>query len=146
VTNPPMSLSLLSGVVAEQVSIRIGGRDVQATVFAKDLGQSALFICYYSLVNPAEAKEDRETAISEEIDRCVVNTGAQLVSRKVVSEAGNEAVEVMAKSPKNKELSIRCRVICTTNAIHSLTAITPDNQDASHVQAIDKMFDEFQVK
>lgn len=85
-------------------------------------------------------------AINEEIDRCVANSRAQVVSRKVLSDADQPIVEVIAKSPKNKALSIRCRVICTTNQIHSLTAITPDNQNAITTQALDKMFDEFHVK
>ena len=145
-TNAPLSLNSLDGVVARHVGIHVGGRDVQATVFAKDLGPSALFVCSYAFSTAADGKQEREAAINEEIDRCVANSGAQVVSRKTLSVADQPAVEVIAKSPKNKALSIRCRVICTTNEIHSLTSITPDNQNASSVQALDKMFEEFRVK
>lgn len=43
-TTAPLSLNLLDGAVAEDITIHVGGRDVQATMFSKDLGQSALFM------------------------------------------------------------------------------------------------------
>ena len=145
-TNPPLSISLLDGVVAQQVPIQIGGREIQATIFPKDLGESGLFLCYYKLPNAAEDREARDAAINAEIDRCVANTGAEVLSRKTYPAADQPSVEVVAKSPKKMGHSIRCRVICTGTEIQSLTAVTPDNQDVSHAQALDKMFEEFRAK
>ncbi len=75
-TTEPLSLNLLDGAVAEDITIHIGGRDVQATMFSKDLGQSALFMWFYPLPSAAEGKREREVAINEEIDRCVANSRA----------------------------------------------------------------------
>ena len=145
-TNIIMSLKMLDGVVARQVHIQVGGKDVEATVFPKDLGQSALFLCYYHLPSPAEDKEASWVAINAEINRCVANVGGEIFSRKDFLAAEYPTAEVVAKSSKKQSHSIRCRVICTGKEIQSLTAITPDNQDAAHTQALDKMFYEFNAK
>lgn len=145
-TGPPLSLMLLDGVVPQQVPIQIGGQRIQATIFPKNLGESGLFLCYYTLPTAAQDTEARTVAINAEIDRCVANTGATILSRKTNSADNQPSLEVVAKSPKKMTHSIRCRVICTGNEIQSLTAVTPDGQDASHAQALDKMFEEFHAK
>ena len=140
----PLSLKLLDGVAPQQVPIQVGGREIEATVLSKNLGESALFLFSYTLPNAAEDKKACDAAINAEIDRYVANTGADILSRKTFLVNDQPASEVVAKSPKNTTHSIRCRVICTGKEIQSLTAITPDNHDASYAQALDKMFEEFQ--
>src|SRR5437660_10717006 len=125
--NAPMSLKMLDGVAARQVHIQVGGKDVEATVFPKDLGQSALFLCSYTLPEPVEDKKSSEAAIDAEIERCASNAGAEILSRKSFPIAEHPTVEVIAKSPKKPSHSIRCRVICTAKEIHSLTTVTPNN-------------------
>lgn len=145
-TSPPLSLRLLDGVVAQQVPIQIGGREIQATIFPKNLGESGLFLCCYTLPTAAHDSDARNAAINAEIERCVANTGATVLSRKTNSTGDQLSFEVVAKSPKKTTHSIRCRVICTGSEIQSLTAVTPDSQDASHARALDKMFEEFHAK
>jgi hypothetical protein len=145
-TNALLSLKLLDGAISKHVPIQVMGQSVEATILSKDLGKSALFLCYYTLPSPAADKGECYAAINAEIDRCVANTGSELLSRKVFPAAEQPTSEVVARSPKRKGLSLRFRVICTGKEIQSLTAVTPDNQDASHSQAIDKMFEGFNVK
>src|SRR3954466_6505466 len=52
-TNAPLSLKLLDGVVAQHVPIQIGGQAIEATIFSKNLGESALFLCFYTLPSAA---------------------------------------------------------------------------------------------
>jgi hypothetical protein len=118
-----MSLNMFDGVVARQVHIQVGGKDVEATVFPKDLGQSALFLCSYTLPIPAEDKKAAEAAIDAEIDRCVANAGAKVLSRKGFPTAEHPTSEVVAKSPKKQSHSIRCRVICTGKEIRVCSRI-----------------------
>jgi hypothetical protein len=145
-TDVLLSLKLLDGVVARHVAIQVMGQSVEATILWKDLGKSALFLCYYTLPSPAVDRGACDAAINAEIDRCVANTGSELLSRKVFPAAQQPTSEVVARSPNRKGLSLRFRVICTGKEIQSLTAVTPDNQDASHSQAVDKMFEEFNAK
>jgi hypothetical protein len=145
-TNPLISLKLLDGVTARHVPIQIQGQTIDATIFAKDLGEAALFLCEYTLPTGATDKSACEAAINGEIDRCVANAGAEVLSRKAIPVVEQLTYEVLAKSPKMKGHSIRCRVICTGKQIHSLTAVTPDNQDANHRAALDEMFKEFHAK
>src|SRR5205823_10644966 len=86
-TDVPLSLKLLDGVVATHASIQVGGQNVEATIFPKNLGQSALFLCYYTLPSAAEDKKACDAAIDAEVDRCVANTGAALLSRKTFPAA-----------------------------------------------------------
>lgn len=145
-TNELLSLQMLDGVVAQTVGIVFMGQDVQATVFAKDLGASALFLWYYRIPAGAEGKDRCIETIEAEIARCVENTQAEILSRKQVTDTELPTSEVLAKLPRNRELTIRCRVICNGKEIHSLTAITPVTLDVNQAQAVDKMFDEFRIK
>ena len=145
-TNAPLSLKLLDGVVARKVPIQVSGKEVEATIFPKDLGKSALFLCYYTLPSAAEDKQACDVAINAEVDRCVANTGAEVVSRKAISATEHPTLEVLAKSPKDRSHTIRFRVICTGKEIQSLTAITPNTQDARQSEALDAMFEEFDAK
>src|SRR6267142_1601616 len=80
-TNVLLSLKLLDGVVAQHVPIQVAGQSINATIFSKNLGESALFLCYYPLPSTAGDKKACDTAINAEIDRCVANTGAEVLSR-----------------------------------------------------------------
>jgi hypothetical protein len=144
--NSPLSLALLDGVVAKRLPLQLGGRTVEATVFGKDLGQSALFLSQYDLPTAATNKEACEAAINMEIDRCVANVGAEITSRKSLSDGPHPAAEVVATSSRNSTLSVRSIVRCTGKSIESLTAIAPIFQDDAHKQAIDKMFAQFNAK
>lgn len=143
--NTPMSMEVLDGVVGRRIPIRIGGEDIEATVFAKDLGDSALFLCYYSLPARAEEKQARDAAVEAEIERCVANVGAEVVSREAFPNVEHSTSEVVAKSEQKRSHSIRCRVICTGQKVHSLTAITPDAHDVNYQRALDQMFEDFHV-
>jgi hypothetical protein len=142
----PVSLKMLDGVSATRMHIRVGGQDVEATVYPKDLGQSAFFLCYYTLPNPAEDTNASEAAINAEIERCVANVGAEILSRKSSPAGGYPATEVVATSARNRTHFIRYRVICTGKEIQTLTAVIPNNPDAAHTQALDNMFEQFHAK
>lgn len=145
-TNAFLSLKLLDGVVATRTDIQVNGERVEATILPKDLGQSALFLCYYTLPMASEDKRACDAAIDAEIARCVANTAAVVISRKVIPSAKIPTTEVVAKSPNKKSHSIRFRVLCTGKQIQSLTAVTPDDQSSAYAQALDDMFEEFNAK
>ncbi len=145
-TNAPLSPQLFEGIAAQYYPIQVAGQTTEATILPKNLGEAALFLCYYPLPKAAENKMACDAAVNAEIDRCVANAGAEVLSRKAFPSAAQPTAEVVAKSSKRKSHSIRCRVICTGKQIHSLTAVTPDNQDAIQAQAIDKMFEEFHAR
>jgi hypothetical protein len=142
-TETIFSLSLLDGVLGQSVPIRVNNQSIEATIFGKDLGQSALFLCYYQLPKAQEGKTDCPSAIDAELKRCLANTGSTVISVKETPSPEHPFMEIIAKSPKKPNHSARFRVVCTGGNIQSLLAVTPDTLSKRQAQSLDSMFNDW---
>jgi hypothetical protein len=140
----PISFGSLNGTMAHIISFKLTDQSCQSSTFGRDLGKSALFLTYYAIPIAKDSKDERESVINAEIERCMGNFGnGKLISKKDLSMADQTIVEVVAKSPRSKTMSLRCRFICSSTMMLALTAVTPDDQDEGDMQTSDKMFDGF---
>ncbi|MGB8356849.1 MAG: hypothetical protein WCD79_23330 [Chthoniobacteraceae bacterium] len=143
-TVTPISYELLNGTMANIISFKLADQGCQASIFGKNLGKTAFFFTYYAIPLAKNNKDERESVINAEIERCNANFGnAEVISKKVLPTTDQSIVEVVVKSPKSKVLSLHCRLICTSTAMLALTVVTPDDLGEQDRQAFDKIFDGF---
>ena len=114
-------------------------------LFSSNQGKTAFFISYYPVAAVKDGKDRSEEAINAELTRNLANVRGEIVSRKKLEGLGHPAVEVTAKSPQNLSLLIRCRIICDTNQLYSLTVITSAGEPIQTPE-IDSFFSVFKIK
>jgi len=139
----PVSWRALDGVMGKLIPVKWAGTPGQVNLFSKNLGTFAFSFSVYWISQKPEKVEERKMLIEQEIKRCATNLGgAEILSRKDTALGNQSIAEVTLKPPKNKNASIRFRVICSPKQMLAVTAAVPDDLDKATQEALDKVFEE----
>ncbi len=147
-TVPPISFAALDGTMNTTSNLRLLGRDGQMSSFGKNLGSAAFFVMYYALPEqPKHTKAEREVLIDAEIQRNLANVqNAEILSQKDLSDDAQTIMEITARSPRNKAMTIRSRYLCNDQKMVALVAITPEGLPAADIESFERLFTAFRFR
>ncbi len=144
---PGISFGALNGTMNDTTNFRLLGQDAAVAVFGTNFGRSVFSVSYYAMPLPKARRDQRETIVEAEVQRCAANVqNAEILSRRNLSTDSQTIMEFTCKPSRNKALTIRCRYICNDRQMLVCTAVTPDGLPAEDVQSFDRLFETFRFR